>query len=194
MRKVIRFTAFTSSAVAAALLAACAAPPPQQVTTYPSQPYPAQTYPAQTYPAQTYPAPTYPAQTVPAQAPQGAYVEYGRITNIDYVQGSTTTSGTNPQVRNAVIGGVIGAVVGNVVGKNSNDGKNRTGATVLGAAGGAAVGSQVGKNQNQVATNPAYRVVVQTDQGVARVFEVPSPGDLRVGDRVRVDNGVIYRS
>jgi len=27
-----------------------------------------------------------------------------------------------------------------------------------------------------------------------RTYDVPATGDLRIGDRVRVDNGVIYRS
>jgi hypothetical protein len=27
---------------------------------------------------------------------------------------------------------------------------------------------------------------------VMRFFDVPSPGDLRIGDRVRIDQGVIY--
>jgi hypothetical protein len=34
---------------------------------------------------------------------------------------------------------------------------------------------------------------MQTDTGLIRTYEVPATGDLRVGDRVRVDNGVIYR-
>jgi hypothetical protein len=37
-------------------------------------------------------------------------------------------------------------------------------------------------------------VTVQTDQGQWRTYEVSATGDLRVGDRVRIDNGVIYRS
>jgi hypothetical protein len=44
-----------------------------------------------------------------------------------------------------------------------------------------------------VTTAAGYRVTVQTDQGMMRTYEVPATGDLRVGDRVRVDNGVIYR-
>ena len=43
-------------------------------------------------------------------------------------------------------------------------------------------------------TSPIYRVSIQTDQGVMRVYDVPTTGGLRVGDRVRVENGLIYRS
>jgi hypothetical protein len=42
--------------------------------------------------------------------------------------------------------------------------------------------------------SPVYRVNIQTDQGAMRVYDVPTPGALRVGDRVRIENGVIYRS
>jgi hypothetical protein len=43
-------------------------------------------------------------------------------------------------------------------------------------------------------TSPTYRVSIQTDQGAIRVYDVPTTGDLRVGDRVRIENGVISRS
>jgi outer membrane lipoprotein SlyB len=59
---------------------------------------------------------------------------------------------------------------------------------------GAAIGNQVARNQQGTTTAPGYRITMQSDQGVIRTFEVPATGDLRVGDRVRVDNGVIYRA
>jgi hypothetical protein len=33
---------------------------------------------------------------------------------------------------------------------------------------------------------------VQTDQGQMRTYDVSTTGDLRPGDRVRIENGVIY--
>jgi outer membrane lipoprotein SlyB len=33
-----------------------------------------------------------------------------------------------------------------------------------------------------------------TDTGIYRTYDVPSTGDIRVGDRIRVENGVIYLS
>ena len=173
-----RFSSIASGTVLVATLAACGATGPTQ---------PVSNYPTNTYPSGNYPSNTYPNT-------QRANQEYGRITNIEFVQGSTASSPDNT-VRNAVIGGVIGAVVGSVVGKNINDGGYRSGTTIAGAAGGAAIGSQVGKNQQApVTTNPSYRVTVQTDGGAWRTYEVGSTGDLRVGDRVRVENNVIYRS
>ena len=92
-----------------------------------------------------------------------------------------------------VPGALIGAVAGAVLGHQVGGGSGRDAATVLGGAAGAAVGSQVGRPSGAT-TSPTYRVSIQTDQGAMRVYDVPTPGDLRVGDRVRVENGVIYRS
>ena len=109
------------------------------------------------------------------------------MTNIEFFEGSAAQSRMN--VPGAVIGAVAGAVLGNQVGK----GGGRDAATVLGGVAGAAVGSQVGRTTTP-ATGSVYRVSIQTDQGVTRTYDVPGTGDLRIGDRVRVENGVIYRS
>ena len=184
MRTSSRSISVAASTVLVAMLAACGATGP----TYPVSNYPSSNYPQTTYPQNTYPQASYP------QAGTQALREYGRITNIETVQADAPRN--NPNVRNAVIGGVIGAVAGSLLGKNINDGHNRSGATVLGGAAGAAVGSQIGRGQQEPAlTNAGYRVIIQTDNGAQRVYEVgPSTGDLRVGDRVRIENGVIYRS
>jgi outer membrane lipoprotein SlyB len=147
-----------AGAMAAAMLAACGGVPLSE-------------------PVSSYPAPT--------MAP--ASLEYGRVTNIEFFQGGTATSGIN--VPGAIIGGVAGAVLGHQIGSGSG----RDAATILGGAAGAAVGSQVGRPSTPT-TSPVYRVSIQTDQGAMRVYEVPATGDLRIGDRVRVENGVIYRS
>ena len=39
----------------------------------------------------------------------------------------------------------------------------------------------------------AYRVTVQMDRGGARAYDLPSTGELRIGDRVRVQNGQLFR-
>ena len=134
------------------------------------------------------PAPAYSTTTVVpapvAVAPVG--VEYGRITNIDYY--ATGVSRAAPNVPGAILGAVAGAAIGNQIGH----GTGRAAATVLGGAAGAAVGSNVGRGTT--VTDAVYRVTVQTDNGVIRYYDVPATGDLRVGERVRIDNGVIYRS
>jgi outer membrane lipoprotein SlyB len=133
-------------------------------------------------PVATYPS-TYPstASTAPAS------LEYGRVTNIEFFQGGTARSGVN------VPGALIGAVAGAVLGRQIGSGSGRDAATVLGGVAGAAAGSQIGR-PSVATTDPVYRVSIQTDQGALRVYDVAATGDLRIGDRVRVENGVIFRS
>lgn len=132
-------------------------------------------------PALAVPATVVPA--APAVAPV-ASLEFGRITNIEYFPSGTAASRIN--IPGAIVGGVAGAAIG------SQLGGGRDPATVLGGAAGAAIGSQVGSAA--AAVNTPYRVTIQTDAGFFRTYDVPGTGDLKVGDRVRVENGVIYRS
>ena len=55
------------------------------------------------------------------------------------------------------------------------------------------LGNSIEANNNRPRVYESYRVSVQTDNGGFRAFDVPSPGDLRIGDRVRIDNGQISR-
>ena len=132
------------------------------------------------------PAPQVTTVTTPAPAPAVAVVgvEYGRVSNIEFFQTAPTTSGVN--IPGAIVGGVAGAVVGSALSGG------RDAATVLGGVAGAAIGSQV--NKPATVGSSVYRVTIQVDTGVTRTYDVPATGDLRVGDRVRVENGVIYRA
>lgn len=178
--RISRFTHIALGSALAASLAACAynptLPTSVPVGSYPNAPAGA------VYPPGVYPPGGAPVSVAPAGT------EYGRVTNIQYLQAAAAAPGQN--VGGTLLGGVAGAAVGNVIGGALGGSGGRAAGTVLGGAAGMAVGSQAGR---PVAAGPAaYRVTVQTDQGLMRVFDVPSPGDLRVGDRVRVDNGVIY--
>lgn len=175
MRNMSRLTTAMAGGVAAAMLAACSTTPlgPSVTTT---------TYPTATYPVTT--APVYPAASYPV-----AGMEYGRIVNIEYMPVGTTAPRSS-NILGAVVGGLAGAALGSTIG----GGTGRTAATVLGGVAGAAVGSQIARNAQGATTAPGYRITMQTDQGQIRTYEVPATGDLRVGDRVRVDNGVIYRA
>jgi len=62
---------------------------------------------------------------------------------------------------------------------------------VVAARGGTAI---LGGPAATVTTAPSYRITILTDTGFYRTYDVPSAGDVRVGDRVRVENGVIYLS
>ena len=162
----MRKFALAASVVSVAMIAACANP----------------TLPVATYPTTT----TYPVSTVPV-----AGIEYGRILNIEYLPAGTrapVTSGSS--VLGAIVGGLAGAALGSTIG----GGTGRAAATVLGGVAGATVGSQIARNNDGVTTAPGYRITMQSDNGVVRTYEVPATGDLRVGDRVRVDGGVIYRA
>ena len=133
--------------------------------------------------SQTYPG-TYPSTSYPV-----AGTEFGRIVNIEYLPVGSVAP-RNSGILGAVVGGVAGALLGSTIG----GGTGRAAATVLGGVAGAAVGNNVQRRQDGVLTTPGYRIVVQTDQGAVRTYEVPAAGDLRIGERVRVDNGVIYRA
>lgn len=164
MRQASRFISVVSSVLVVAGLAACAAPM--------SQPAPVSNYPA-TYPASNYPA-------------QGNYIEYGRVSNVEVLrtQQPATASGVG-----AVLGGVAGAVVGSQIG----GGSGRTAATVIGAVGGAVAGNAIEKSRNTTPVNETYRVSVQLDNGSMRAYDVPSYGELRIGDRVKIENNQLYR-
>jgi outer membrane lipoprotein SlyB len=88
-----------------------------------------------------------------------------------------------------VIGAVVGGVLGNQVGKGSG----RTAATAVGVLGGAVAGNAVEGRKNPQNVEQGYRLSIQLDQGGYRAYDVGNPGDLRVGDRVRLYNGQISR-
>jgi outer membrane lipoprotein SlyB len=194
MRTSKRFVSVAGATAVAALLAACGSPSvPMNTGSYPTTPYPtASNYPSTPMPGQTYP------ERRRADRP-GRRRDGPRDRHPDRRHGPDRLDQPERGRDRAIMGGIIGAVVGNVVGKNINNGNNRTGTTMLGGAAGAAIGN-ASANRGQANTassgagTAAYHVTVQTDNGVMRTYEVGALGDLRVGDRVRVENGVIYRS
>lgn len=122
-------------------------------------------------------------QTAPVYPNSPVGTEYGRVSNIEVLQGRGQTSGAG-----AVIGAVVGGVLGNQIGKGSG----RAAATGVGIVGGAVAGNAIeGRNNSQEVQG--YRLSVQLDQGGYRVYDVSTPGDLRIGDRVRLYNGQISR-
>lgn len=110
---------------------------------------------------------------------------YGTIDSIQVVRGGGSgTSGAG-----AVVGGLVGALVGNQVGSGSG----RTAATVAGAVGGAAVGNNVEANRNASNGPDMYQINIRLDNGEYRSVTQDSVYDLRVGNRVRVVDGRVYR-
>jgi outer membrane lipoprotein SlyB len=145
-------------------------------------------YPPTAAATTTYPS-TYPGGV--AAAPVAA-VEYGRVTDVRLVSGTPVASASSTRTG---VGTVLGAVVGGLLGNQIGGGTGRAAATVLGAVGGGIAGNRIAQNtapNTYATTNPVYQVSVQTDQGAMRTYDVSATGDLRVGDRVRIENGVIY--
>ncbi|HQQ70289.1 MAG TPA: glycine zipper 2TM domain-containing protein [Alicycliphilus sp.] len=170
MSRRLRLVTLVGSVCLAGTLAGCVYQQPYARYPAPAH-YPAQAYPSQ--PAQGYA--TYPGQRV---------TEYGVVSYIEGVQPhQRPTSG---------VGTVLGAVVGGVLGNQIGRGFGRAAATTAGAVGGALAGNAI-EGQNRGITFQAYRITVQLDQGGQRVYEVPSPGHLRPGDRVSLYDGQIAR-
>ncbi|SFU80329.1 glycine zipper 2TM domain-containing protein [Pseudoduganella namucuonensis] len=112
----------------------------------------------------------------------GNAATYGVIDSIQVVRIDPATSGVG-----AVAGGLIGALAGNQIGSGSG----RTAATAAGAIGGAVVGNSVERNRNQ--PYDAYQISVRMDNGDYRTVNQDSVYDLRVGNRVRMVDGRVYR-
>jgi outer membrane lipoprotein SlyB len=179
----LRAISVTTSVLMLSMLAACVAPMQTSDSAYPAQ-YPGQ-YPATTAPAGVYPQGGYPAAGYPAQNQQRAYTEFGRVSNVEVLR-------TPEQGRSSGLGAVLGGVAGAVVGRQIGGGSGRDAATVVGVLGGAVAGNAIEKNRNTT-VHETYRVSIQLDNGSSRAYDVPSYGELRVGDRVRIENGQISR-
>jgi outer membrane lipoprotein SlyB len=116
---------------------------------------------------------------------------------IVYISNDSSTYGTIDSIQimqarggsgvGAVTGGLIGGLLGNQVG----GGSGRAVATVAGAVGGAVVGNNVENNRN--AGKEEYQISVRMDNGDTRIIQQDSVYDLRVGNRVRLIDGRLYR-
>ena len=122
------------------------------------------------------------AGSVYPQSSYGAYTGYGVVQSIELVQqGGGATGG------GAVMGGLLGGVIGHQIGS----GQGNTAATVLGAVGGAYAGNELEK-RNQAQAN-AYKFNIRMQDGSYQSVTQSTIDDIRVGDRVRIDNGVARR-
>jgi outer membrane lipoprotein SlyB len=109
-------------------------------------------------------------------------VQYGSVQSIDTVRAQSQTTGGG-----ALLGGAAGAVIGHQI----DHGNTKAAATVVGIVAGALIGNEIEKNQR--AARDFYRVAVRLDDGAVRAFDYQSLGDIRVGDRVRVENNQVFR-
>ena len=119
-----------------------------------------------------------------AMAEAAARVDEGKVEAIDiYI-----APNNKPVNRGTVIGGLAGGVIGHQIGS----GRGKTAATIAGTVGGAVVGNEIEKKQEQ-AKSPRYRITVRLDSGSTLIVEDTRNLNLRVGDRVRIENGNLTR-
>lgn len=106
--------------------------------------------------------------------------QYGVIKSINTT--TETSSGVN-------VGTLIGGVVGGLAGHQVGGGRGNTAATVAGAVGGAVIGTDVGnRNKSQM-----YKIGVRLQDGqFVTVNQKASVADLRVGERVQLEDGEVH--
>ena len=107
---------------------------------------------------------------------------YGTVSNIEVISVGGQTSGGG-----AILGAILGAAIGHQVG----DGTGRKVATGAGAIGGAVIGNNIERRNNR--GDEIFRVRVRMNNGREYRAEYRRIDDLQVGDRVRIEDGQIYR-
>jgi outer membrane lipoprotein SlyB len=112
-----------------------------------------------------------------------AYVERGTVREIDLIPVARRPSGG---------GAVLGAVIGGVIGNQFGRGGGRFAATGVGAVAGAVAGNAIETGRTG-RVDEIYRVSIRFDDGSVRAYDFFRIDDLRVGDRVRWENGQLYR-
>jgi outer membrane lipoprotein SlyB len=105
----------------------------------------------------------------------------GTVDSINPVEKAGQGSGAG-----ALLGGVLGGVLGHQVG----NGRGRDAATVAGAVGGAVLGNQVEKNNK---TARSYEVRVRMEDNTFSTVRYEVEPNVRVGDKVRVEDGRLVR-
>jgi outer membrane lipoprotein SlyB len=117
--------------------------------------------------------------------PNYSYSQYGVVQSIDLVRVDNANANVD-----AGVGTIAGAVIGGIVGHQIGAGNGNTAATVLGAAGGAYAGHELATRNQQY---DAYRFTIRMRDGSYLTVTQTTNSDIRVGDRVQIDNGVARR-
>jgi outer membrane lipoprotein SlyB len=107
-----------------------------------------------------------------------------------YCTNCATVEAVNVVQSEAGVAGTLGgAAVGGLLGNQVGSGNGRTAATVAGAVGGAMAGRSIERN----ARNPRYEVVVRYENGATQSVRYDNDPGFRVGEQVRVSDGVLTR-
>ncbi len=107
-------------------------------------------------------------------------VDCGVVESVELV----TVKGDKPNVLGTIAGGGLGGVLGNQVG----GGRGKDLATIAGAVGGAYAGNRVENNMDK---KQVHRMLVRLDTGATRSVDYDTDPGMRVGTRVRFDNGAV---
>ena len=86
------------------------------------------------------------------------------------------------------LGMIVGGVAGGLLGSQIGSGRGTTAAQIAGAAGGAIAGREVEK---RIKKDRHYEVVVRLDNGGTQTVSYPAQPTMRVGDKVRIENGAL---
>ena len=120
----------------------------------------------------------------PRAAPKAQHVaicsECGVVQSVNEVDTKGAGSGA---------GAVGGAVVGGVLGHQVGSGDNRKIGAVVGAVAGGLLGNEIEK---EVRTTKSFDITVRFDDGSSRVLNEANATSWRVGDKVKVVNGVLH--
>jgi len=109
-------------------------------------------------------------------------VQFGVIEGIDYVQREGGTSGA---------GALIGAIAGGVIGHQIGSGRGNAVATIAGAIGGGLAGNEVERRGRR--DDEDFRIGIRMEDGSYRTVITRDDPNLRVGDKIVIDNGRVYR-
>ena len=89
------------------------------------------------------------------------------------------------------LGTIGGGIVGVLLGSQIGDGKGRTAAQIAGALGGAYAGHAI---EGNVRKTKHYEVLVRMQNGTAQTVAFAAEPDYRVGDKVKINDGVIVHN
>jgi len=121
-------------------------------------------------------------------AQQNVYAGYGVVNSVEQIQqepGGIAGSGIG-------VGAVAGALAGGLAGSQVGSGGGTTAATIAGTAGGAYLGHEIEKWQRGP-SGDVYRITVRMNDGNYQALAHPNATDFRVGDRVRIGDGMLHK-
>ncbi|MEO6423634.1 MAG: glycine zipper 2TM domain-containing protein [Candidatus Nitrotoga sp.] len=122
---------------------------------------------------------SWPSTSSSSSTSSSNFIGFGVVEDIETIKVSDESN----NIAGTLIGGAVGGLLGNQVGS----GRGQTAATVAGAVGGAVAGREVEK-RSRAASQEEYRVRVRLNNGNTHIITQRSVSDIKIGDRVRVDN------